>query len=70
MLFWFLSMPPANAGNGRFSSKRESVWFVKRVVPSKPATPRNGFGSNSSQNERLPPSVTSHRAWNSADGSL
>ena len=49
MLFWFLSMPPANAGNGRFSSKRESVGFVKRVVPSKPATPKNGFGISSSQ---------------------
>ena len=70
MLFWFLSMPPANAGNGRFSSKRESVGFVNRVVPSKPATPKNGFGSSSSQKLRLPPRVTSHCAWNAADGSL
>ena len=69
MLFWFRVMP-VNAGNGRFSSNRESVWFVNRVVPSKPATPKNGFGSSSSQNERLPPRVTSHCAWNAADGSL
>ena len=69
MLFWFWREPP-NAGNGRLSSNRESVGFVKRVVPSNPATPKNGFGSGWSQNVRLPPWVTSHRAWNAADGSL
>ena len=69
MLFWFWVMPP-NAGNGRFSSNRESVGFVNRFVPSKPATPKNGFGSSWSQKVRLPPSVTSHCRWNSADGSL
>jgi MFS family permease len=37
---------PVNAGNGRFSSNRDRVAFVNRVVPSKPATPKNGFGSS------------------------
>ena len=61
---------PENAGNGRDSSKRESVGLVNRVVPSNPGTRKNGLGSSWSQNDRLPPSVGSHRRWNSADGSL
>ena len=44
--------------------------FVNLVVPSKPATPKNGFGSSASQNEATPPRVTSHCLWNAADGSL
>ena len=39
-----------NALNGRVSSKRESVGLVNRLVPSKPGTPKNGFGSSWSQN--------------------
>src|SRR5262245_32422850 len=69
----FVSVPtlqPLNAGNGRDSSKRDSCELVKRVVPSKPGTLKNGFVSSWSQRERLPPRVTSHCAWNAADGSL
>ncbi|PYR71850.1 MAG: hypothetical protein DMF86_25085 [Acidobacteria bacterium] len=62
-------MPP-KAGYGLASSKRESVAFVKRVVPSNPATPKNGFGSSASQIDRLPPSEKSHCRWKSAEGSL
>ena len=51
---------PENAGNGRASSNRDSVGLVNRVVPSNPATPKNGLGSSWSQNARLPPSVGSH----------
>ncbi len=69
MLFWFWLMPP-NAGNGRFSSNRESVGFVNRVVPSKPGDAE----------ERVREQLVAERAaaaqgdvalrWNSADGSL
>src|SRR5713226_9277349 len=68
-LFSVLVIPP-KALFGLASSKRESVGFVNRVVPSNPATLKYGFGSRASQNARLPPSVTSHCLWNSAEGSL
>src|SRR5206468_3662910 len=45
---------PANSGNGRLSSYRDSVGLVKRVVPSKPGTWKNGFGSSSLQNAGFP----------------
>ena len=64
------TLQPLNAGNGRDSSKRDSVALVKRAVPSKPGTLKNGLGCSVSQRERLPPWVTSHCAWNAAEGSL
>ena len=63
-------LQPLNAGNGRASSNRERVGLVNRVVPSKPATLKYGLVTCWSQRLRLPPCVTSHCAWNAADGSL
>ena len=37
---------PLNSGNGRLNSNRDNVALVKRVVPSKPGTLKNGFVSS------------------------
>ena len=66
---WFW-LKLVNAGNGRLSSNRERVWLVNRVVPSNPGTWKKGLAISWSHELRLPPSVTSHAAWNAADGSL
>src|SRR6267378_514889 len=59
-----------NCGNGRFNSYRDSVGLVKRAVPSKPGTWKNGFARSSLQNVGSPPMLGSQRLRSATGGSL